>query len=491
MKHEGRFTTSGEIHPVAVSREDRVANGSQQRESREQPENGPQTQQQRRRPDHADAMSSPTAGGFPHRRSDSGLEDSSPPGSAKLHQAPRSRPIGRRRTATRKTALDNRSTVPTTAREGKSRPRTAWELSQLIRPLPIRNCRTARRSAGLQPHSPALIEYVYRSRYVIASQVQRRFPDRIGSHRTALWQLAGLVSLGYLATAPVRSTSPNFPFVYFATRKGVRLIEETYAQHGREVSLSPGEGRKARGVALHSLLHELCLTEFELTLHTAVGKRADLRLPFTERRYFRRNRRLRFDINGTCGSVVPDSGFFLTMGQESDQASHNIRAGESGLLHFVEWDNGTMSPARIREKYDKYRRWDESDAADVYLREFYAVRGLPLPPSRFRLLIIAHDKLHADRDQNRLAALYAPVLSLPARLRDRVWFSTAADLQAAQQHSPTPNGKIWIRGRDARPWIEEFRNLTERKQNGQRKRLVEEQLRTTPRHRLLPSPSTE
>ncbi|MCA9093703.1 MAG: hypothetical protein KDA68_09470, partial [Planctomycetaceae bacterium] len=117
--------------------------------------------------------------------------------------------------------VENDATSATTSRGERERLRTGWELPELIRPLPRRRRVCAAKPPRLLPHHPALLEYIYLSRFATASQVQRRFSTWLRSARTTQWQLANLVKLGLLATAPVRSTSPNFPYVYFTTGMGV------------------------------------------------------------------------------------------------------------------------------------------------------------------------------------------------------------------------------------------------------------------------------
>src|SRR5690606_13782043 len=137
-------------------------------------------------------------------------------------------------------------------------------------------------------------------------QVQRRFPDWFRSLRTVQYQLAGLAAAGYLATTPVRSTSPNFPHVYRATGQGLNLIRQAYARHGvRWSGVKTEEGRTA-GAGSESILHELLLSETMLAVEATVAARADLDCLFVERRYFRRNRALAYTARGRTRRVIPD-----------------------------------------------------------------------------------------------------------------------------------------------------------------------------------------
>lgn len=465
---------------------------------REQLKNGQVNQQIRRRPGLAVASPRATEGRFPRMREDFGAAGADPAGFDKLTQSPLGRLDGRRRTATRETATwngsnrsgngtANGSTALATNRGEDVRLRTGWDLPDLIRPLPRRKRQCQAGKPRLLPHQPALVEYVYLSRFATASQVQRRFPDWLRSARTTQWQLANLVQWGFLATAPVRSTSPNFPFVYFTTGKGVTLINETYANHGLSKSHPPGEGRKASGVALESILHELLLTEFELAVRTTVDSRPDLSLLATERRYFRRELQLRFSHLGKSHRVIPDAGFVTRVGGLPNGSSQN--ASLTTLLNFVELDNGTMAPVRVLEKLEQYATWAASEAGERYLRNSYASFGVPVPKCGFRLLLVAHDKLHAGGDQKRLAALFERVLELPATMRDRVWLATAADLKAHQNDSPPLSADIWYRGRDAKAWLAAFEHIFKHNTNTSRRQFVTDRLAQLPRHCLFSLPA--
>lgn len=470
----------------------------------EQPQNSQDPQQQRRRPVQADAIPRPTAGCRPSSCSAPGAADAGPPGFAELTPPPRSRPIGRRRTATCETATwnsrTNGSTARPTVREGERGRdlRSGWQLPNLIRPLPVRRRERRRRKRRLQRHWPALIEYVYQSRFVIPSQILRRYPQWLKSARTAQWQLAGLVELGLLATAPVRSTSPNFPFVYYATGRGVRLVNDTYAQAASTRRYPPGEGCKRHGLALQGILHEVLTTEFELAVRQTIGDRPDMKLLLTERRYFRRDRRLRFNDQGRSQTLVPDAGFLVAQIAErgtTTGASHNVSFASKifpdrqGILYLVEFDNGTMPAARFGQKLRRYSRWAESDTGLRYLERLYAQFDLRAPESGFRLLVIAHDKLHAGGDQKRLAELFTQGLTLPAAMRDRLWFATAADIASHQEDSPPLAAEIWYRGRAAKAWLPAFYALPERKPNTSRLRYVAEHLPLLDRRSLFPSPT--
>ena len=101
--------------------------------------------------------------------------------------------------------------------EQQRQPLTPWELPSLL--TSVHTYRRSRRKAGRErKHFPAILGFVYRNRFAVASQIQRRFSDVLRSDRTARRHLEELESLGYLAAAPARGVSPLFPKVYYVDR---------------------------------------------------------------------------------------------------------------------------------------------------------------------------------------------------------------------------------------------------------------------------------
>jgi hypothetical protein len=174
-------------------------------------------------------------------------------------------------------------------------------------------------------------------RWATGEQVQWRFPDRLESPKTKDNYLANLVQFGFLALAPVRSTSPNFPYVYCATTKGIRLVKDTYRQLGIAWAGEKTETVKAQGMALPSILHELLLTEFDLAVSRTEKGIDSIKQLMLERRYFRADKRLEFYEGGQTERLKPDGGFLIQY----------LETGRL-LMHFTELDNGPLSAARTR-----------------------------------------------------------------------------------------------------------------------------------------------
>jgi hypothetical protein len=215
-----------------------------------------------------------------------------------------------------------------------------------------------------------------------------------------------------------------------------------------------------------------------------VENRADLECLFTERRYFRRGKRLEFTENATTHRVVPDAGFLI-----------RVRSASSGpilLLHFVELDNGSMSLARIAEKLEHYAGWAESWEGQNHLKRLYRQYGDAASQPNFRLVLIAHANHHPGGDQRRMIDLLAQSLNLPAAMRDRLWLTTADQLQL-HQNAPKPlDAAIWWRARDARGCFAEYRraiqseDLASAQKLALARQMVRQRLEQLPRHPLLP-----
>lgn len=373
-----------------------------------------------------------------------------------------------------------------TARE-KRQPRSVWELRELILPLAVRRRgsgeRRRRVSGGERVFDPALVEWVYESRLAIVSQLQRRFPDSLPSQRTAQRHVARLVDAGYLAATTVRSTGPHFPRVLHATGRGLRLVRGAYARLGREWDGPVTEDGKAHGLALDSVLHEILLTEFDLTLYRTVAERPDLTWLQRERRYFRRDRQLTYSEWGRTRRVVPDAGYLIAA---------ETPAGRQLLPQmFLELENGTHSVAKIRDKLDRYRRWSEQEAGE-YLQQLYSPHGEP-HKSSFRLLLIAHDKHGTVSDDRRLVDLLVQAIELPRRLRDALWFTTAAALRQYAGDPAPLSAPIWIRAKSLNGRGDHLGRLPSKSDPTRitrQRSFLTERLLKLPRHPLLSHPDS-
>ena len=454
----------------------------------EQPKNGQVNQQIRRRLVPPVGSPRTTPGGFSPAHS-LGLRDS--------QSSPQNHPESSSERPTPNGYHDNGSTSSnsdkngfSTARTGKTAPvRSAWALPELVQPLHRRRTRSVK-PPKLLPHYPALIEFVYHHRYATGFQIQRRFSDHMSNERTRQYQLAALVELRYLQQAPVRSTSPNFPAVYAATRRGIGLVSQTYADLGIAWKGVATEQLKSPGLALDSVLHEIMLTELDLALREAVESRGDVALLMHERRYFQSDRRLEYEFDGKRQCLMPDAGFLLRLTTRTHENS--ALASQRLQLNFVELDNGTMSAARLTEKYAAYHQWSISGSGQQYLHRLFKFQGRANQQPNFRLLVLARGKV-PGRDDRRLAELFALALDLPRSMRDRIWLATVADLQRHHYQRLPLSAPVWYRVRDARQWITSFRKIAGGHSSARlhrRNAFAAGKLISLPRHAILPEAET-
>jgi hypothetical protein len=148
---------------------------------------------------------------------------------------------------------------------------------------------------------------------------------------------------------------------------------------------------------------------------------------------------------------------------------------------------------RVGEKLRLYDDWSRSAECRDYLIQFgnrFDQRQLSI---NFRLLVIVRSR-HAAGDNRRLADILAESLALSSTMRDRIWLTTAAALQA-HQYDPSPlSPALWIRSRESRRWLTEYRNHVARLQ-GDRNRtprsakraFVAERVASMSRHALFPT----
>ena len=379
---------------------------------------------------------------------------------------------------------NNGSVLGATTRKGKAVTlRTAWELPDLIQPLHRPRTRHVRQPR-LLAHYPAVIEFVYNHRYVTGFQIQKQFNDYMSNRRTSQYQLASLTDLGYLQQAPVRSTSPNFPAVFAATRRGIALVRQTYANHGIDWQGVATEQLKLTGVALDSILHEVLLTEFDQALRATIESRGDLALVMHERRYFRREKQLLYDSNGRHHRLIPDAGFLLRLASQKCERLGQKRP--TLQLNFVEFDNGSLSAARLAAKFEAYNQWSTSESGLKYVQQLYDRYGGVSQQVNFRLLILAHGKSGGE-DERRLVTLFTLALDLPRTMRERIWLTTVADMRKTQHGNPPLAAPMWFRIRDARTWLPTFRmlpsgNNSRRRQNA----FVRQRVSNLPCHALFP-----
>src|SRR5262245_15506956 len=166
------------------------------------------------------------------------------------------------------------------------RPLTPWELPLLLTPLHMLR-RTKSKGARHRPHYAAILSFIYRNRFVVSSQVQRRFSQYLRSDRTTRRHLEEMQQLRLLDIVPTRNLSPVFPKVFYCSGRGVRRLRQAYAAQGKiwDASRIDRKGRHSReGYTSEQVMHELLLTEFLLAVWQTVQGRPDLELLMMQRR---------------------------------------------------------------------------------------------------------------------------------------------------------------------------------------------------------------
>ena len=94
--------------------------------------------------------------------------------------------------------------------ERHRRPLTPWELPSLL--ISVHAYRRRKKEPKTErSHFPAILGFVYRNRFAVAFQIQRRFSDTLRSDRTTRRHLEELEALGYLAVAPARGVRRGEP----------------------------------------------------------------------------------------------------------------------------------------------------------------------------------------------------------------------------------------------------------------------------------------
>jgi hypothetical protein len=273
-------------------------------------------------------------------------------------------------------------------------------------------------------HFPAILGFLYRNRFAVASQIQRRFSDILRSDRTARRHLEELESLGYLAVAPARGVSPLFPKVFYVTGRGVKKLQESLAAQGKPwkaVRVDRSSRHTQDGYSADHILHEILITEFLLAVWQTVQARPDLELLTIQRRSLAKHSAFRLTTGKYRSRLIPDAMFLFRQ-----------TGGGMGCC-FLEMDNGTMNRKQIARKYQRYAAWSNSPVGQQYLIDLYRQHGAVNPRPVFRLLIVASDRT-GQNDHHRLRELWEPVKKLLPMMQKRLWFTTVNDLCRWQYH---------------------------------------------------------
>jgi len=258
-----------------------------------------------------------------------------------------------------------------------------------------------------RPHFPAIIAFVYRNRFAVASQIQRRFSQFLPSARTARRHLQEMETLKYIDTVP--GPSPLWPKTYFVTRRGTRTLQDAFTAKGKAWTPTLIDRSRGNGFSTNHVLHELFITELLLTQWENVQRRDDLELLTVERRSLVRHPAFRITMAGRPTRLVPDAMLLLRY------------AGKGMMCWFVEMDMGTMNEQQWHRKCRRYESWSRSEQGQHWLTELYACHGAKNPRPLFRILIVAND----EHRKTKLMELGSEWMLDP---RNRWLFTSVGDL---------------------------------------------------------------
>jgi hypothetical protein len=311
---------------------------------------------------------------------------------------------------------------------------TPWELPSLLTPVHVRR-RSAKRCKKERAHFVAILGFVYRNRFAVASQIQRRFCNVLQSARTTRRHLEELESLRFLGVVPGRGVGPLFPKVYYVTGRGVRRLKESFAKQGKswQPSRIDRRGRDAHeGYTAEQIVHELLITEFMLAVWQTIEGRSDLELLTAQRRSLAKHSAFQVMMGTRHTQLIPDAMFLFR---------HD---NESMCCCFLELDNGTMNAKQIRAKFARYAAWSKSVPGQQYLIDLYKQCGAKEPRPTFRLLMVTRSRTGLN-DDGRLYELVTAAKGLTPQMRKRLWLTTVAALREQQKDGRQLEANVWHR----------------------------------------------
>lgn len=313
------------------------------------------------------------------------------------------------------------STLSTNSTFGSSSSRTplsAWDLPSLLTPLHAYKQSTVK-SPKVRPHYLSVCGFVYRNRYSIASQIQRRFAHVIKSDRTARRHLAELQALGWLDLTPTRGTSPLFPKVYHVSGRGGRKLREALTAKGKPGYIIRVDRRRGDGYSADHVLHEVLITEFMLMVWESAQRDGELELLRVERRSIPSHPAFKVALRSKATRLEPDAMFLH-------------REGDRGMMcNFVEIDTGSMTKQQLKAKFYRYETWAQSNAGQSFLRDLYQQHGANEPRAAFRILIVVADASRTT-SSGRVGQIRDAATGFSTICR-RLWVTDASTLHEGSQ----------------------------------------------------------
>ncbi|MBI1902946.1 MAG: replication-relaxation family protein [Planctomycetia bacterium] len=331
-------------------------------------------------------------------------------------------------------------------RRKRRRPLTPWELPSLVTPVHRYRCRRLENPKE-RPHFAAILAWVYRNRFAVASQIQRRFAKYLKSGRTARRQLQELESLGWLGVAPARAVGPLFPKVYYVTRSGVQRIKEAFKLQGKtwEPTRVDRKGWHSKaGYSAEHVIHELLLTEFLLGIWKEFAVRTDVKLLQVERRSLGRQSAFALPELGKSARLRPDAMF-------------TVENGHGFIAFLVELDLGTMSRKQVAWKLRRYAVWMTHGRAARWVKSVARGRRFKERAGELRIVWIVKSRVDGD-DTGRLAEIVRAARPWFDELHEHVWCATVGELATASSCGSSGGAGIWIRWSDLRARLRSWRS---------------------------------
>lgn len=313
----------------------------------------------------------------------------------------------------------------------KCRALSVWELPKLLTPM-HRYKKSPSKPRRERPHFRAILAFVYRNRFAMAAQIQRRFPQHLRSDRTARRHLAELEGLGFLSVVETCNVSPLWPKVYFVTRRGLARLRQALRDKGEEWKESLRDRRRSEGFSAQHVLHEILTTEFLLSVWETSQSCEEFEILTTQRRSLLKHKSFAVTLGGRLTRLQPD-GMFLYR-----------QEGKGMIACFVEMDLGTMSLKQMKTKIRRYQNWAESSTGIAYLKSLYQRHGASTPSASCRILLVVGCR-DAKAEQQRLHRLRELAGKFPADFRNRIRITTVNHLQETASPQNVLSESTWYR----------------------------------------------
>lgn len=283
-------------------------------------------------------------------------------------------------------------------------PLCVWQLHKLLEPM-HRHKQTQIKAPKVRPHYLGVVAFVYRNRFVVADQIQRRFSKVLRSARTTRRHLVELESLGWLGVMPTRGVSPVFPKVYYVTPAGARKLRAELEANGKQSHIICIDRFRRDGLSGQYILHELEVTEYLLAVWHSTQLNDDRDLLQVERRSLTSHPSFQVALRSKMSRLEPDAMYVIR------------QRGKGMMCHLLELDRGTMTERQLKAKFFRYESWLQSNCGRAYLIELYRQCGAKKPLPHCRISFVTTAAVDAVRRCQLIEQAAAPFDMVGQRLR--------------------------------------------------------------------------